>query len=145
MHVAITTFNRFGIPRREIVSEFFDDADMCETVIASCNIPYLIDPKFFADFRGRKALDGGICTVIPNRFENSKKVFLNLSWKHYCKFPFVWKWPKNLDIIHIGESDRKLSYPKDFLMYDEHWADEMFDSGTNAANADRETLLKLVK
>lgn len=103
----------------------------------------MVDPKFFANFRGRKALDGGFTNAIPYRYENSKKIFINILPKASCSFPFVWKRPKNMEIIHAHESDRKLSFPKDFWLWDEVWADDMFMSGMLAAKADTERLLKL--
>lgn len=71
--------------------------------------------------------------MIPYRFENSKKVFINILPKVTCGFPFVWKKPNNLEIIHAHDSFKTLYFPKDFWLWDEVWADEMFENGVIAA------------
>lgn len=57
-------------------------------------------------------------------------------------FPFVWKKPKNLEVLQITENTN-VSFPRDFWLWDEYWADEMFMKGILAAKMDAEKLTKM--
>lgn len=134
---------KFIIPKRKIVSEYRDGADLGEALQSSCGIPFLLNFAFYANYRGQKTLDGGLSGIIPWIYENSKKkVFINVLPKSSAMFPFVWKKPKNLEVLQITENTN-VSFPRDFWLWDEYWADEMFMKGILAAKMDAEKLTKM--
>lgn len=51
------------------------------------------------------------------------------------QFPFVWKQPKNMEVLHITKGTN-ISFPIDYWLWDEDWADDMFLRGILKAQDD---------
>ncbi|KEG00550.1 hypothetical protein YYE_04734 [Plasmodium vinckei vinckei] len=48
--------------KRLNINEFYDDSDLKDAIIASCNIPMYISNNIFANFRNKKCIDGFFST-----------------------------------------------------------------------------------
>lgn len=115
-----------------MVSYYKDGAELGQALESTCGIPYLMNFSFFSKFQNKKTLDGGFTGMIPNKYDKSQKVMLNIFPKYTVKFPFVWKQPKNMNYLHITENSG-IKFPFDYWLWDENWADEMFLKGILSA------------
>eukprot|EP01129_Flabellula_baltica_P014513 TRINITY_DN6961_c0_g1_i1.p1 TRINITY_DN6961_c0_g1~~TRINITY_DN6961_c0_g1_i1.p1 ORF type:complete len:259 (-),score=56.21 TRINITY_DN6961_c0_g1_i1:4-780(-) len=64
LNVSVTLVDGMMLKNR-IVNEFKDAGELKEALYASCYIPYYTGEKFFTEFRGVKALDGGLTNNAP--------------------------------------------------------------------------------
>jgi hypothetical protein len=71
-----------------LVIDYFEDGDdLGNALEASSTVPLLTRLGVFSSYKGKTTIDGGITAVIPYKYENSKKIFINVSPK------FTRQWP----------------------------------------------------
>ena len=64
---------------------------------ASCTLPLITRFGFFKEFEGKKVLDGGFSKGVPYKYEDSKKIFINV----LPEFRKVCLDIKNLKVLNI--------------------------------------------
>jgi hypothetical protein len=57
-------------------------------------------------------------------------------------FPFVMQQPKNLQCIDMTDGS-KILFPRDYYVWDEHWADEQFLYGYIMSKKNEELIRKI--
>ena len=82
----------------------------------------------FNRYKGYKTIDGGFTKSIPYRFEDSEKIFINVLPKNFRLFSGLLNSVKNIKYLDVDEL-QKLSFPLDYWIWNEDWADEMFIKG----------------
>ncbi len=74
---------------RIIADKFTCAEDFSEALEASATIPILTRLGLVSSYRGKRTIDGGLSGSIPNKYVNSKKIFINVLPKFTLKWPFV--------------------------------------------------------
>ena len=69
------------------------------------------------------AIDGGFSKGIPNKFEKSKKLFINVLPEF-----FYFDYPDNCTTLHIHK-EFKLHFPNDYWNWNPEFCDEMYLKG----------------
>lgn len=68
-----------GLSLRAVcVDSFHSKEDFCEGISASCAIPLVTTFGLSRRFRGYRTVDGGLTKPIPYKYEDSKKIFINV-------------------------------------------------------------------
>ncbi|KAL4483284.1 hypothetical protein ABPG72_007926 [Tetrahymena utriculariae] len=128
--------------KKKLIDNFEDKYDFTEALISSAMIPILTRPKIFNEYKGKKCLDGGLTQVIPYKYQESKKIFINALPKYTREWPVVREEIKNIEYFDIMENSN-VWFPRDYWIWDENFSDEMFVKGQFAAENDKERLIKV--
>lgn len=123
-HCTMTSFSNFSLEKL-VVDHFDDESDFANAIKSSCFIPGITSFGLFSTHKGKKVIDGGVTSGIPNKYEDSQKIFINVLPD---KWPFVRDIPKNTIFLNIHE-EYNLNFPMDYWLWKETWADEMFLKG----------------
>lgn len=137
-HCTMSVFENFGL-EKHIVDYFDDENDFATAIKASCFIPGITSFGFYCKYKDKKALDGGIASSVPFKYENSEKIFINVLPN---RWPFVRNQPDNIKFLNIYES-YDLNFPMDYWLWKETWSDEMFLKGYLAGVKMKDEILKI--
>jgi predicted acylesterase/phospholipase RssA len=141
VHIAATSVEGFGHLKRQVFDNFENANDFAEALVASCFLPGIVRLGLYTTYKGKKMIDGGLTTPVPYKFDDSKKILINVL---PCQWPFLRVVPDNTEIIDICKPFH-LSFPLDYWLWGEQWSDEMFDKGYLAAEMQREIIEKVFK
>jgi hypothetical protein len=86
-------------------------------------IPGVVKLSPVTKFRGDWAIDGGFTKAIPYKFENSKKLFINVLPEF-----FYLNIPPNCTIINIHK-EFDLTFPNDYWNWNSEFCDNMYLKG----------------
>ncbi|KAL4494983.1 hypothetical protein ABPG72_015683 [Tetrahymena utriculariae] len=137
-HVYYTSIEGILSLKENIVHQFTDQIHFAHSLEASCTLPIITRFGLYKKFNGQKVLDGGFTKPIPYRYRDSKKVFLNVMPK---ALRYTRENIQNLSIIDLTENS-DVSFPLDYWVWSEYWADEMFLKGYLQALQDKDIIAK---
>ncbi len=81
LHISVTHV-KFPFLQNELVSTFYSDEDLVNTVVASCHLPWVLNGNFFTKWRGNTCIDGGLTNHNPVLDKNTMRIN-----------PFLWRCP----------------------------------------------------
>lgn len=87
-------------------------------------------------------IDGGFTGTVPYKYENSKKILLNMMPKFANYIANFKKTPKNLKVINITKNSG-IVFPRDYYIWNEEWNDEMFLKGYFSAMANIQEICEI--
>jgi hypothetical protein len=88
-HLYITTVEKIIIMKPKLIDTFETKEDFVEATLCSSFIPMICGFKLYSLYKGQKAIDGGASKPIPYKYENSKKIFINVMPKICYSWPLV--------------------------------------------------------
>ena len=98
-----------------LCDKFEDSEDFANGIITTSFIPGIIKLHFFQRYRGDICWDGGCTNIIPYKYKDSKKIFINILPDYW---PFTCKDPPNCITLNINKHFN-LIFPLDYWIWSE--------------------------
>jgi hypothetical protein len=82
-HLYYTTIEGLGF-KANLIEKFENKEHFANSLEASCTLPMITTFGFYKNYLGKKVIDGGFSKPIPYRYEDSKKIFVNVLPKAFA-------------------------------------------------------------